>query len=249
MQRDATLAAAEQDATDAQQLADQLAERVRQGDPDVTAQQLAAQRQIADFAQLRVTAAQRRYARVREDDRARLAESARTAAVHLLGEAGAADIVAATTAAAAAVAELRRVIDARNARLDQVAVTVSAIDSSLTEEGRTGGFLSRPYGVWGDRRAIVVQSTGRVEQLSAGELAAAALVVGLGSDVDGYAEWSRARDLIGGLESQAVKALGEKVPGLADAWRYDPERFAAARPEERHRAEQQGRLPAPATKD
>lgn len=243
MQRDATMAAAQKEAADAQQLADELAERVANGDQDVTPQQLAAQRQVADFAQLRVEAARRKSARLREDERAQLAANARAAAEHLLGEAGAADIVNATTAAAAAVAELRRVIDARNACLTEVAANVSTIDASLTEEGRTGAFLSRPYGVWGDRRSVVVQDAGRVEWLSSGELAAAALIVGLNSDAEGYAEWRQGQALLNGLESQAVKVLGAKVPGLAAAWRYDPQRYAEASAQERYRVEEQGRRP------
>jgi len=243
MQRDDTLKAAEQEAAEAQQAAEQLAERVRQGDPDVTPQQLAAQQQLADFAKLRVEAAKRRADRLQEDERIALADAARTAAEHLLGEDGSADIVAATKAAADAVAELRRVVDARNARVAEVGRSLARLDGDLQQHlGITGVFPSRGrYGVWGDASVVVVQGLGRVDQLSAGEVAAAALIVGLGEDNTG--QWNRAYGLIGGLAGQAVKVVGERVPGLADAWRHTPEAYAALPTADRYQAMVQGRIP------
>lgn len=244
MQRDAAVATAEQEAADAQQLADELAERVRQGDPDVTAEQLGAQRQLADFAALRVEAAKRRAERLQEDERAQLAAAARTAAVHLLGDDGAAEIVAATKAAANAIAELRRVVDARNDHIAEVGRSLARLGGDLeTQLGITGAYPTRDrYGVWGDASSVVVQGVGRVDVLSSGELAAAALVVGLGEDNTG--QWDRARGLLGGLASQAVKGLGERVPGLTAAWQHTPETYAALPVDARYKATEQGRQPA-----
>lgn len=243
MRPDTAVTTAEQEAAEAQALVDALAERVRDGNTDVTPDQLAAQQQLADFAQLRVEAARRHQARASEDSRVRRAEAARTAGQHLLNEDGARDIVAATVAAAAAMAELARVVEARNAHIAEVGATLAGLDGELTVQGADGSFPSRKYGVWGDPTAVVVQGVGRADRLRVGDLAAAVVAVGLGSGPEGYGAWSSAANLLNGVVSQAVKKLGEDVPGLAAAWRYTPQQWAAAGQRERHEASEQGRRP------
>lgn len=247
MRPDPAVDAAEREAADAQRDLDALTERVRNGDQDVTPQQLAAQQQVVDFARLRVDAARRSAARLREEERQRLADHAKAAAAHLIANDGSAEIVAAVRAAAAAVAELRRAVDARNAKIAAVASNVAQLANSLTQEFGADGHESqktRHYGVWGDATNIVVQDAGRASAVRAGNVAAAAFLVGLGDDDAATAAWEDAKALIGGLANLAINRVGQDVPGLADAWRLSPEEWAAASQRGRYRATEQGRRPA-----
>jgi hypothetical protein len=61
-----SVAAAEQEATEAEALAAALEERVREGDDSVTPEQVASQRELGRFARLRVEAARRKAARAAE---------------------------------------------------------------------------------------------------------------------------------------------------------------------------------------
>lgn len=249
MRPDPAVQAAEREAADAQHDLDALTERVRNGDQDVTPKQLAAAQQVVDFAKLRIDAANRTAARLREDERQQLADHARQAATHLLSNDGSAEIVAATVAAAGAIAALRKAVDARNANLAAVGANISRVASSVIEEKgdiSSPSQVTRPYGVWGDTRHVSVQGVGSASAYRAGHLAAGALLVGLGVDAASVGAWAEAKDLIAGLAGQAVNRLGLDVPGLADAWRLSPEEWASASQQGRYRAGEQGRRPLPA---
>lgn len=245
MPRDTAITLAQQEAADAQQLLDALTERVRNGDTDVTPQELIAQRGLADFANLRLTAAQRRHTRALADERDALGEATRKAAQQFLDEQGDGTITDATMRAVAAVADLTRVISAHNARVAGLGTVIADLDHELVTAGvAEGAWASRDkYGVWGDRTRVVVHGQGAVFALSAGHMTAAAVAVGLGSDPEGYAEQARHREAFGGLLNQHVQNVAEVVPGLADALRLTPEQWAAAGTRERHEASEQGRRP------
>jgi hypothetical protein len=245
MRPDTTITEAEREAADAAHELDALKERVREGDTTVTPERIAAQQQVVDFATLRVEAAKRSAARLREDERQQLAEQARQAAQHLMGEEGSADVVAAVMASVEATAELRRVVDAHNAQVAAVGAVVAKLSNSLTGEGTTGSQATRPYGVWGDDSHIVVEKAGHATKYSAGELAAAAFLVGLGTDAASPQHEAQARGLLNGLTNQAIGRVGRDVPGLADAWRTTPQEWQAASQRGRYRASEQGRRPLP----
>lgn len=67
----AEAAQAEQEAEEAARLVDALEERVRQGDPDITPEQIEQQRDLAGFAKLRAEATARRVERARQAARLR----------------------------------------------------------------------------------------------------------------------------------------------------------------------------------
>lgn len=249
MRPDPAVQVAEKEAADAQHDLAALTERVRNGDQDVTPKHLAAAQQLVDFAQLRVDAAHRTAARLREDERQQLADHARQAAAHLLSNDGSAGIVAATVAAAAAIAALRKAVDDRNAKLAAVGSNIARVGASVIEEKgdvSSPSQVTRPYGVWGDTQHVTVQGVGSASAYRAGHLAAGALLVGLGVDAASVGAWAEAKDLIAGLAGQAINRIGQDVPGLADAWRLTPEEWAGASQQGRYRASEQGRRPLPA---
>lgn len=247
MRPDSAVKDAEREAADAEHDLEALKERVRNGDQAVTPERIAAQQQVVDFARLRVDAAQRSAARLREEERQQLAAHARAAAAHLIAEEGSAEIVAATKAAAEAIAALRRAVDARNAKLAAVASNVAQLANLSLSDGGPNDALkaTRPYGVWGDYRYLTVQGAGSVSAYRAGELAAAALVVGLGADEAGTQAGREAAGVISSLPNLVINRLGRDVPGLADSWRMTAEEWQSASQRGRHQATEQGRRPLP----
>ncbi|MEU3033508.1 hypothetical protein [Streptomyces griseoaurantiacus] len=217
MPRDLTTA--QQELDDARAALAALEEQVRDGG-DVTPQQLAAQRELIAFAELRVEAAQRTETRIREGERVSLAAAAKEAAVELVDGAGLDAIADATRAAVDTLAHLAALVGQRNGRIAEVGGTLVRLDEDLRAAGQASGpFGSRQYGVWGDRRRVVVVGGGAAEHLDLGRLSTAVVVAGLGDDEDGREAQSRHRQEFNGLRGQMVANLVAAYPQLAEALR------------------------------
>lgn len=243
MQPDLTVAEAEQEALEAQQLFDTLTEKVRDGDPAVTVDQLAAQKELAAFAELRVEAAKRRHLGAQATDRARAAIAAAEAADGLLEPASIAPVLEAVTNAAAAIAALVAAVDTRNARLAEAGTTLRDVNAEMLRAGANGPWPTAEYGARGNERSVTVVGRGHVHRLGPGQIAAAALLVGFHDATDPTEAERQARELLGGLTDAQVRKLGEDLPGLADAWRITPEQWATTDQHQRYRAHAQGRNP------
>jgi hypothetical protein len=246
MPRDLATAQAELD--DARAVLATLEEQVREGG-DVTPKQLAEQRELISFAELRVEAAKRTETRFRENERAALAASAKQAAEQLIAGAGLDDIAQATRTAADAIAQLSALAQARNGQIAEIGTTLSRLDDDLATatdaEENAGPFASRKYGVWGDRQRVVVDGVGRVPVLDVGALTMTAVVAGLGVSPEGLAAQKQHADRFHGLRDQVMRELLEQYPQLAEALAVTREEFAAADVRGRYTLTQQGRRPLP----
>ncbi|QQM42815.1 hypothetical protein [Streptomyces liliifuscus] len=241
------LETARTEAAEAAALIEELAERVREGE-DVTAEQLGAQRQLADLASLRVTAAERKLADAVKADRHARCTKAVEDARSLLDADDTAPIVDAVVTIREGVARLVDEVNARNARIDSAGSKLEALNGELS---KAAGTLDDP-GAWplfdryrarGDRRHITMRDPergqGSVSSLSSIDLACAALLTTLSGDPNTVHLGARLP-----MPDSVVRQLGEKIPGLADAWRATPEEWAQARnTTAQTRGSQQGREP------
>ncbi|MGW2580635.1 hypothetical protein ACWCYZ_04725 [Streptomyces virginiae] len=235
------------EAEQARSLVAALTERVREGDEDVTGEQLAAQRQLAEFAELRVTGAERKLTNAIDADRhARCTEAVETAR-RLLDADDTRPVVDAVTAIRTAVVQLVDVVSARNADIEAAGSRLELLNDELGREAGTLGErgswpLFDQFQARGDRSHILVRDPkagGRsATALSTIDLATAALMTVLCGDPNTMHFGERLR-----LPHDTVRALGEVVPGLADAWRTTPEEWAALHTTGQTRASQQGRDP------
>jgi hypothetical protein len=165
------LETAQREATEARDLVDELAERVRDGDTDVTAEQMAGQKQLAELAELRVTAAERKLAeavRVDLDARAR-ATSDRIRA--LVDDDSTAPILDAARAVTAAVNRLLTVSAERHDTIRRVAIEGAALNEEL---GRTQDdpWPCRAYGFMAQATppSVTAEGHGGAGALSAGQV-------------------------------------------------------------------------------
>lgn len=237
------VADAKREATEQQQAAEALAERIRNGDQDVTAEQLAAQRQLADFAQLAVTGAERRKAALAAADRDRRATVAADAVKQLLAEDDAQPLLDAVLTARDAMKHLVQLAADRTAAVRAAAHDVVVINEEMRGAGAAGHWPIDRFGVRASDAYppnVTVLGKGRATPVPPGELAAAVLLLSLGSHPNGRHE---AAQMLNGLADAMVKNLGEAVPGLADAWRATPEEWQAAQGTSRTRINEQGRQP------
>ncbi|MFI9063239.1 hypothetical protein ACIGQE_15355 [Streptomyces sp. NPDC053429] len=195
-----------------------LTERVREGDDNVTPEQLAAQRELIAFAELRVEAAQRKETRVRAEERGALAGAAREAAEQLVTGPGMDDVVAATRAAVDALAHLAGLVRERNARIEEIGTTLVQLDEDLKAAGEaTGPWGTRRFGVWGDREAVVADGVGRAAVLPMGRLSVAVTVAGLGDSPTGRLAQDQHMKAFTGLRHATVQHLVDTFPALRDA--------------------------------
>ena len=246
MPRDLNLATAQTELAEARTALDTLTERVREGDQDVTPEQLATQRELISFAELRVEAAQRTEIRIREEERAALAAAAKQAAEQLIAGSGMDEIAAAERAAVDAIAHLAALAHARNARIAEIGTTIVNLEDAMevAGHGKAPGNM-RHYGVWGGRDRLVVLNVGRVSALDVGALTTAAVVAGLGVDPVGRDAQKRHMNAFHGLRDQVVHNLLEAYPQLAEVLRVSAEQFAAADTKGRYDLVAQGRRPLP----
>ncbi|MBT2391643.1 hypothetical protein J7E87_19945 [Streptomyces sp. ISL-1] len=203
------LAAAKQEKTEAQQLGGALAERVRSGDPEVTPKQLAEAKQLAEFADLRITAAQRKLAEAEEADRRARAEEVAAVARDIAGDDDPRELAACVRAVVDATAALVAVAQARDSRIRTAGRTLRRIDLELSAlDASTNRAMRDRYGVEGSALAITVHEPyARVESVRPAAIVAAA--VGLGAGTDHYAEL---REAFGVIEFMVPRVLTQMPP-------------------------------------
>ncbi|MFR0359081.1 hypothetical protein [Streptomyces sediminimaris] len=239
----AAITAAEQEAHDAEELITALEERVRDGDTDVSPEQLAAQRDLGRFARLRAEAARRKHERALAADRDQRAQDAAQRARQLLADDSTEPILDAAQDAVTALARLAKLARDRNTAVQDVATQVVDANEELKQAGAATPWPMNEHGVRAGHvpvPSVTVSGHGRVQAADPGELAAAALVVALGADVGAQ---QRARDLLAGMRNSRVRSLGAAVPGLADAWRVSSQEWQATDALTRSALTEQGRRP------
>ncbi|MGW0596115.1 hypothetical protein ACWD11_03105 [Streptomyces sp. NPDC002776] len=224
----------------AEQAAAALEERVLNGDQDVTAAQLAEARQAVTFAELRITAAERKHA---EAQQAALQESARRVAeqaVSVVADDDADELADAMREAVTAIGRLCSIAQQRHEVISGLGAQMRGITDQFGGDFRV---MRERFGVAGDREQIVVyQPRTVVRTVQPAVLLAAAVRLGVDSHALAYGIGSA-------LESpdQRVKQTFTAVPVLADAWRYSPEQYAQLTPEQRRDALALDRQPLAAT--
>jgi hypothetical protein len=227
----------------AEQAAAALEERVLNGDQDVTAAQLAEAHQAVRFAELRITAAERKHA---EAQQAALHETARhiaERAVSVAANDDAGDLTDAMREAVAAIGRLCTIAQQRHETITGLGGELITITDQFGGDFRV---MRERFGVAGDREQVVVYEPRTVVRtVQPAVLLAAAVRLGTNSHALAYGTGAA-------LESpdQRVKQTFAAVPVLADAWRYSPEEYARLTPEQRIDALNTDRQPsgaAPAT--
>ncbi|MET7711010.1 hypothetical protein [Streptomyces sp. NPDC005407] len=211
------LAAAKQEKTEAQQLGGALAERVRSGDPEVTPKQLAEAKQLAEFADLRITAAQRKLAEAEEADRRARAEEVAAEARDIATDDDLNELAPHVKAVVDAVAALTAVAAARDNRIRKAGYALRHINRELSDLDPTTNLVMRTrYGIDGDPQKITVyEPYARVESVRPAHLVAAAVGMGAGS-----AHYAELRDAFQVIEFM-VPRVREQVPAVATVRRPD----------------------------
>jgi hypothetical protein len=232
---------ARHEAREAAGLVDSLAERVRDGDAEVTAEQMASQKQLAELAELRVTGAERKLDAAQEADLDARARAVADRARALVGD----DSTDAIVAAAGAVVEATRLLIAASADRDEKIRKVADDAVRINEElGRSpdNPWPSRDYGFLGQNFppvGITAVGQGRAESLHAGAVLGAILAAALA----GESETQRRAGEILGLAAESTQRILGSVPGLTAALRYDREEWDQLPPLVRSEAARQGRQP------
>lgn len=234
---------ARREAREAATLGEELRERVRSGE-DITAAQLAAQDQLAELAQLRITAAERKLAEAQKADLDARATAIRDDVRDLIDEDSTAAIVTAARGVMTAVAALVSASATREAAIREVATAAESMNAEL---GWTPGNMPATdrYGFRGQASTLPISAMslgeGRVVAVPVGEVLGAALSAVL---VGQSEERHRAREILG-FPGENTKRVLEGVPGLADALRFTAEEWQALDQRARYEASQQGRRPLP----
>jgi hypothetical protein len=152
--RDA-LAAAEAEKTEAEQLAQALAEKVRAGDDTVTPKDLTAARELAEFADLRIAAAHRKLDAAAEQDRHQRAEQIAAEARALAEQEDADEFAVKMRAAVDALVDLYAAAGARRERILGMAERVKRIGAELEAAGIAPAHeVSKRYGVAADYDSV-----------------------------------------------------------------------------------------------
>ncbi|MGW2438753.1 hypothetical protein ACWCY1_18725 [Streptomyces goshikiensis] len=231
------------EAAQAHEVIEALAERVREGDEQVTAEQIAGQRQLAELAELRVEAAERKLAAAVTADRDARAKAIAAAARDLID---ADDMQPLTDAVRAAVAALERVAAlaaVRSARIHATARDAVAINEELKEANPAAGpWPSDAYDFRGQTfpASVTVLRQGRAAAVPPGRLAAVALALALTGDRQMEAD---ARETLTAPTDSLVARVTAEIPGLAEAVRVTAEEWQAAPQDTRYRLTQQSRNP------
>ncbi|MFF4347845.1 hypothetical protein [Streptomyces sp. NPDC001530] len=152
--RDA-LAAAEAEKTEAEELAAALADKVRAGDDTVTPKDLTAARELADFADLRITAARRKMAAAEDADRHARAEQVAAEVGALVEQEDSAELAAKMRAAVDALADLYAATAARRERILGMTERVKRIGAELELAGVAPAHeVGKRYGVAADHDTV-----------------------------------------------------------------------------------------------
>jgi chromosome segregation ATPase len=216
------LATAKQEKREADGLADALAEQVRAGATDVTPKKLADARQLAEFAELRITAAERKIADAEEADRHARAEQAAAEARDIATDDDLSELAPHVQAVVDAIASLVAVAEARDSRIRRVGNSLRLLGHELASLDPTTNLVMRArYGVEGDAQKITVYDPPiKVESIRPAHLVAAA--VGIGTGRTHYAELREAFEVIEFM----VPRVCEQVPALAEITRPNPDASA-----------------------
>ncbi|MFB7936048.1 hypothetical protein [Streptomyces sp. NPDC056049] len=239
------LETAQREAEEARALVETLAERVRDGAEDITGADIAAQRQLAELAGLRVTGAERKLAEAVKVDRDARCKRTVEAARALLAADSTAPILDAITAIRESVARLMAAVDSRNESIKAVGTQIAALDSELVASGAGDSLpLYRLYGGRGNAKHITVRDPDRgvlsADFLHVADLASSAVVSVLTAHPESRQMGERFP-----MDARAVRKVSEAVPGLADAWRCTDAEWQAMDSTGRHRAAIHGRQPLP----
>lgn len=204
---------AQREADEARGLVEDLRERVRNGD-DVTAEQLGSQQQLAELAQLRVTAAERKLKAALAADVDARAHATADRIRDLVADDSTEPILDAVLAVTGAVRALLRVTGERHAAIRQVAVEGVAVNEEL---GRN------PDEPWPSRAYdFMAQTTPELSVTAVGQGAARAIPAGrvLGVVLRAVLEDGTVRrqttEMIG-LSAEGLARHTAAVPGLAEA--------------------------------
>ncbi|MFD8948536.1 hypothetical protein ACFV0B_06745 [Streptomyces xanthophaeus] len=229
------------EAEQARDLVADLAERVREGDEDVTGAQILAQRQLAELAGLRVEAAERKLAAAEAIDRDARAKAIAAAARELISEDDTQPVIDAVRDAVAALEHLLAVTATRSARIHEVAEQAVQINDELKSVARAAveaegkaqlangrGIPIRqtpddpwPTSAYGFRGQTFPANVTAIGEGSAGavrpgRMAAAVLALALNGDRSLAAE---AREVFNAPFAAVIERLKTEVPGLTEALR------------------------------
>ncbi|MER6252906.1 hypothetical protein ABT224_16250 [Streptomyces sp. NPDC001584] len=227
------------EAEQARDLVADLAERVREGDEDVTGEQILAQRQLAELAGLRVEAAERKLAAAVGADRDARAKAIGAAARKLISTDDTQPVIDAVRDAVAALEHLLAVTATRTARIHEVAEQAVRINDELKSvaraaveaEGqaelaqgrgvpvRTTAEQAWPSSAYGFRAQtfpanVTVMGEGTAGAVRPGRMAAAVLALALDGDRSLAAE---AREVFNAPLAAVIERLKTEVPGLDEA--------------------------------
>jgi hypothetical protein len=235
---------ARREAAEAATLGDQLADRVRDGDTDVTAEQLGAQRQLAELAELRITAAERKLKAALDAD---LDARARALAGHigdLIDDDSTEEIVTAAMDVTEAIGRLLTLSGQRDDAIRQLADQAVLINGELGR-GPHNPWPSRTgYGFMGQNapgQSVSLDGKGHVEAIRAGHVLGAILAAALaGRSTDRH----YAGQVLEGVPESVGRFLAG-VPGLSEAMRYDRAAWDSLPARVRNEAARQGRAPLP----
>lgn len=236
-----SLDSARTEAEQARDLVADLAERVREGDEDVTGEQILAQRQLAELAGLRVEAAERKLAAAEAADRDARAKAIGAAARKLISTDDTQTVIDAVRDAVAALEHLLAVTATRTARIHEVAEQAVHINDELKSvaraavaaEGqaelaqgrgvpvRTTAEQAWPSGAYGFRAQtfpahVTVMGEGTAAAIRPGRMAATILALALSDDRSLIAE---AREVFNAPLTAVIERLKAEVPGLDEALR------------------------------
>ncbi|MFF9215504.1 hypothetical protein [Streptomyces viridosporus] len=234
------LPTAQSELDDARAVLAALEEQVRDGG-DVTPQQLADQRELIAFAELRVEAAERaekKAAAEALDARARAAgEHART----LVAEDATEPLIDAAKAVMDAVRDLMQVAGERNATIRQVAAEGARVNEELgSGPGRPWPTDKYGYRASTNPGSVRVRGEGHATVVPGGRILGVALAAALVGQPDARRS---VLDYVGGIPAMVAKVATTDLPGLADALRLSPEEWEAIDPRFRYEASAQGRRP------
>ncbi|MGW0626063.1 hypothetical protein [Streptomyces sp. NPDC002758] len=236
------LDAARAEKTEAEALAAALAEQIRNGDETVKPADLAAARDLAEFADLRITAAERKLNQAAEADRHARADLVAADVRTLADTDDPGEMVAAVRDVADAVKRLAALTTARGDRVQKLCVAVEAIDSELSEANPVARMqiMRTEYGVTAGANAhnatmVVAYRPERraVTAVSVADMVAAAVALGLPEPLPHV--MSRVSEAF-----QSDAGTGRVFAGISavgDDWRHSREELAGMGADARRRAE------------
>ncbi|MFD6973551.1 hypothetical protein [Streptomyces sp. NPDC059949] len=205
------------EAEQARDLVADLAERVREGDEDVTGEQILAQRQLAELAGLRVEAAERKLVAAEDADRDARAKAIAAAARQLIDEDDLKPLLDATRDAVTALKHLLAVTAARTERIREVAVQAVHLNEELkTADPTAGPWPSSAYGFRAQTYPVhvAVLGEGNANAVRPGRMAAAVLAFALD---DNRSLAGEAREVFNASFGAVIERLKAEVPGLDEA--------------------------------